>query len=398
MSAQVMTSPFPVSLRLGAVPANRPLPRSFDGAVAVIALQSHLASLITILGARSAYRSLTVCLLLLACSFAVPLGCILAARRNGGELTGPSFLTAAVTLLVLDVATMSNLYPERVGNQGTWAATVIGVTLLVLSPYRPPEEILALAIAHGATTAALLTMHSGSPALHPVSVLDVVTSGIWPAVAAAHYAAQYVLALRRRQEVVSAQVVAEARAMAAAVIRQDAAARMQRLRAEVLPLLSAVARGERAVDDPNVARLAATLSAELRRELVEARTGNWLLDADAGSTEAAPAGAGWPGVILLDPQGLIRRMFDGDLAALSAVLTALRRADTWLRVSVALSYADDPDGRRAHLTVVAQSPEGVSEVDPAVAAVSERLGCRAEVEPPNLCIVEGEVVLRPSPR
>ena len=76
MSAHVMASPFPLSLRLGTTPTNRPLPRSFDGAVAVIALQSHVASLITILGARSAYRSLPVCLLLLGCSLAVPLASV----------------------------------------------------------------------------------------------------------------------------------------------------------------------------------------------------------------------------------------------------------------------------------------------------------------------------------
>jgi hypothetical protein len=389
---------FGASLRFGAAGHSRPLPRSFDGAVAFIAVQSHLAALITITGSTSSYRSLPVCLMLLACSLAVPLGCILAARRNGGELTGTAFLTAALTVLVLDVAAMSNLHPDQVGGQATWAVTAIGVSLLVLSPYRPPAEILALAAAHGLLSAGLLSMHSGPTALRAFSVLDLATSGIWPAVFAAQYVTYYVLALRRRQEVVSAQVVAEARATAARVIRQDATARMQRLRAEVLPLLSAVARGERAVDDPNVARLAATLSAELRRELVEARTGSWLLDADSGGEQEVPAGRSWPGVIMLDPQRLVRRMLDGDLAALSAVLTAMRRARTWIRVSVALSYADDPAERTAHLTVVAQAPDGVSEVDPAVAAVSERLGCRAEVEPPNLCIVEGEVTLRPSPR
>jgi len=156
-----------------------------------------------------------------------------------------------------------------------------------------------------------------------------------------------------------------------------------------------VASGDRPVDDAHVARLAQTLSANLRRELVEARSGSWLLGADLASS-----GEG-PGAVLLDPQQLVRRMTETDLAALSAVLDQLRRTGSWSRLSVALSPSYQRGDRTAFLTVVAQAqPDApaLGEVDPGVTAMAERLRCRAVHEPPDLVIVEGRVALQDSTR
>lgn len=227
-----------------------------------------------------------------------------------------------------------------------------------------------------------------------------------PAAAAAGYVRFYVRAVRRRQAAVAEQSRAQARVAAAAAIREDSDRRMARLRTEVLPLLSDVAGGRRPVDDAEGAHLARRLSAELRRELVEARAGAWMLYGPV-VTLAGPSGEGdgngWPGVVLLDPERLVGRLHDRDRAGLSAVLAAIRAGGRWGRVSVALSAtyslddpapATGPDPGTAFVTIVALAVESLDAVDPAVAAAAARAGCLAGLEPPRTCVVDGTVTLR----
>jgi len=112
----------------------------------------------------------------------------------------------------------------------------------------------------------------------------------------------------------------------------------------------------------------------------------------------------WPGVGLLDPDLMVALLDRGDLAALSAVLAALRAVGGWAEVSVALSRAFRPgpsaellDGE-AFVTVVARALPGRGGVDPRVRAAAEQAGCTVAVELPGSCVIEGRLAARGAAR
>jgi hypothetical protein len=391
-----------------ALPADRPLPGVFDAIVVFLLVQAHLAALFTVLRFATDFRSLESTLTLLACSLAVPLACLGVTRaRGGGDLPLPAFVAAGVALLAVDVASAWLTYPHRIGAPSFWAATATGVTLLAISPYRPPRDVVALAVAHTAVIAALLAAHAGQPAVQPFAVIGALSAAFVPAVAGAAFVRYFVRAVRRRQHAVAEQTRAQSQVVAAAAITGDADHRLARLRTEVLPLLADVAAGRRPVDDPEAARLAQRLSAELRRELVEARSGAWLLQAPVPALDADEPGGSdqaWPGVVLLDPERLVGRLASHDRAALGAVLAELRAVDGWAEVSVALSTAylergsvGGVDGT-AFVTVVARGAGPRPEVDPRVAAAAARAGCTVGLEDPKTCVVEGRLAVQASAR
>jgi hypothetical protein len=401
--------------------AERPLPRSFDVIVVVLAVQSHLAALFTVLRFAADFRSLAGTLALLGCSLAVPLGCLAVTRvRGGGDLPLPAFVAAGVALLALDVASAVLTYPDRIGAPSFWATTAVGVTLLALSPFRPPRDIVLLAVVHTAVVAAVLAVNAGRPAVRPFTVLSSLAAAFVLAVASAEFVRYFVRAVRRRQDAVAEQARAQAQVLAAAAITEDAGRRLARLRTEVLPLLADVAAGRRPVDDPDGARLAQRLSADLRRELVEARSGAWLLEApvpllddvDAVGGRAAGGDESWPRVVLLDPERLVGRLAGPDRAALGGVLAALRAVGGWAAVSVALSTAyldltvedravEDravAEGGAAFVTVVARAVAARSHVDERVRAAASRAGCTVGLEVGGSCVVEGRLALAASAR
>jgi hypothetical protein len=255
--------------------------------------------------------------------------------------------------------------------------------------------------------------------VRPFAVIVDLSAAIIPAVAAAEFVRFYVRALLRRQDAVAEQARAQSRVAATAAIQEDSDRRVARLRTEVLPLLSDIAAGRRPVDDPAAATLAHRLSADLRRELVEARSGAWLLSAPvtAFAGPSSPDDDGWPGIVLLDPQVLVGRLDSRDRAALSAVLAAVRSVGGWSGVSVALSAAypvgdrpdrsavdgrtdrsADDDSEAAFVTLVAIGEHPLDDVDHRVAAAAERAGCTVSLEPPSACVVEGTLPLRRSVR
>lgn len=390
----------------GAAPKERPLPRSFDAVVVFILVQAHLVSVSVVLRYRSDYPSVGVGLALVGSALAVPLSCVAITWVRGGELPLPTFAAAGVLLLAVDVAVAATMRPSRVGAPSMWSAVAIGVTLLALCPYRPPRDIMILAGMHGGVIAAVLARAPGTPGVEPFLVVVHLSAALVPAASAAEYVHFYVRAVRQRQDAVGEQSRAQARAAASAAIRDDADRRMARLRTEVLPLLSDVAAGRRPVDDAEGACLATRLSAELRRELVEARAGAWLLSAPVaaltrpfGDGDEDGDGEGRPGVVLLDPDRLVGRLQDRDRAGLSAVLAALHATGRWSRVSIALSSAYPLDGSGsggtadAFVTIVAHGADPLVCVDPTVAAVAARAGCVAGLEPPRTCVIDGNVSL-----
>jgi hypothetical protein len=344
--------------------------------------------------------------------------------RGGGDLPLAAFASAGAALLLVDVAVAATVHDDRIGSIAYWSAVAIGVTLLAMCPYRPPRDLITLAVAHALVVTVVLVVHHDSPSVQPFAVLVDLSAAVIPAAAAAQFVRHYVRAVVRRQDAVAEQARAQSRVAAAAAVQEDSDRRLARLRTEVLPFLDDVAAGRRPVDDEAGAELAQRLSAQLRRELVEARSGAWLLAAPvaafagtsrAGSSEATDTrDDGWPGIVLLDPQRLVARLAGRDRAALSAVLAAVRSVGGWTSVSVALSvvYGEGEgaggeaagekgtggEATDAFVTVVALGERALDDVDARVAAAAERAGCVAAVEPPSACVVEGRLPLRPSAR
>jgi hypothetical protein len=287
---------------------------------------------------------------------------------------------------------------------------------------------MALAGAHAATVAVVLVLHRDQPTVAPFAVIVDLSAALVPAVAAAEFVRYFVRAAQDRADAAAEQASAQYQVLAAAAIADDADRRLARLRTEVLPLLEDVASGRRGVDDADGAATAARLSAELRRELVEARSGAWLLAAPTAALEApsAPLGTGassapgtgvpdgrdgvarghdgWPGIVLLDPERLVGRLGNGDRAALGAVLAALRAVGGWAEVSVALSRdyvgarPDDAVEGSAFVTVVARADRGHGDVDPRVRAATDRAGWTVSLEPAGSWVVEGRLPVRGSAR
>jgi len=115
------------------------------------------------------------------------------------------------------------------------------------------------------------------PGVGAFALLLVANAAATPALAAAQYLNLYVHAVQLREQAGADRRRIQTRLAAEEAIEEDAAGRLQALRAEVVPLLSGVADGTLAVDDPQVALLAHRLGDDLRRELTAARNGQWLL-------------------------------------------------------------------------------------------------------------------------
>jgi hypothetical protein len=387
--------------RLDFPSARRPLPQIFDRLVVIVAVQAQLFALIEIFQSRSAYRSVPACLILWLVSATVPLACVVAARRAGGVLSARAFLTASGLLFVVDVG-LPVLVPtaDRAG-PAMWNWGAVGVTLLTLAAFRPLRDVLIMAAGHTLIGVAATATAFGQPGAGAFSLLVVANAAATPALAVAQYLSRYIRAVRLREQAVGARREIETRNAASQAVRADAAARLGALQAEVIPLLTSVATGSATARDEQVARTARRLAGEIRRELVEARSGSWLLP-------AAPSAAGngadaWPGLGLLDPHRLLARLQDADRAALIVLVGALRRHSGWHRVSVALTPGDASQASIGELaagpspvtlTVVATgSPAAAAARDVDVIAAARRLRASVEVDSATVFVAEAGLPL-----
>jgi hypothetical protein len=388
----------------------RPLPRIFDRLVVILAVQAHLYAVVLIAQSLPDYRSVPVCLAVWALSSAVPLGCVVVARRAGGVLSTRAFLIAAGLLLVVDVALPTLVTPADRGGPAVWSWGTVGVTLLAFAAFRPARDVLVLAGGHSLVAVAATSMAFGQPGVGAFRLLLVANAAATPALAAAQYLNLYAGAVRLRERALTTRAEIETRNAVNRAVQDDAASRLQALQAEVIPLLAAVANGSAEADDQQVARTARRLAGDLRRELVEGRTGSWLLPASPSAASADGSGEHWPGIVLLDPHRLLARLRDGDRAALIALVDMLRIQAGWQRVSVALVPGDarirndddpaveSPYGpSSATLTVVATgSPAAAAARNADVIAAASRLGAAVEADSATMLIADARLAIDPS--
>ncbi len=378
-----MTPGVPLDMPAG----RRAFPRIFNRLVVILTVQAHLFGLVVIAQFARDYRGLAACLALWVVSLAVPLACLNVARRADGALPTAPFLTAIGTLLAVDLGLTAVVpVPDR-GGGAMWNWGVIGVTILGFAALRPARDVLLVAAGHSLIAVAVTATALHQPGVGVFSLLVVANAAATPALAAAQYLNLYGRAVQLREQAVAERRRTQTRRAADEAIEEDAAQRLRALRAEVVPLLAGVADGTVAVDDPDVAQLAHRLGAGLRRELVAARSGRWLL-----ASRAAPGASPGPSVDVLDPHRCLGRLRDTDRAALAALLGVLHRYSGWQRLSVALAPEDAL--ATAVITVVATgSRAGAAARDAAVVAAARQLDARLHLATSDVLVAETALAL-----
>ncbi|HET9969283.1 MAG TPA: hypothetical protein VFQ68_13695 [Streptosporangiaceae bacterium] len=364
----------------------RAFPQIFNRLVVILAVQAHLYALVVIAGSKASYRSLPACLALWVVSLAVPMTCLVLARRTRGALPTVPFLVASVLLVAVDLGlTAAVRLPDR-GTGAMWNWGVIGVTILGFAAFRPARDVLVVAGVHGLTAIVVTATAPEQAAAVAFAVLVAANAAVTPALAAARYLDLYIRAVGLREQAAADRRRIQTRHAAERAIEEDAAGRLRSLQAEAVPLLAGVANGTLATDDPQVAMLARRLGADLRRELMAARSSQWLLL--ASPAEAGPG----PSVELLDPHRLLGRLADSDRLALAALLSVLRGFADWQRLSVALAEA----GESAAVTVVATGPAAAPAAqDAAGGAAADRFGARLGREASDVLVAETNLMPGP---
>jgi hypothetical protein len=372
----------------------RRLPPEFDVLAVLLTAQAHLFNVIYLVNSTTIYRSVPAVTLLWCISLATPIAALLVARRHGGELSaGPFIAVGAVILVVVDVGMMALTEPTQWGQPGVWQWGAVGVSILALAPFRPPRDILILAGLHAGLAAVFLSVAALStvgahPTISGFRAVQDVSAALVPAFAAAAYVDLYGRALRLRDAASTQERRTRTEQAAARAVQEDSRRRLGDLGQATSRLLASVRDGA----DPRSAQVVAEarrLSAAVRSELVEVRSGTWLLhQPDDGMGVGA---ARWPGLIVLDPQHLLERLDTPDRTALAAVVGALRALDGWNRVSLAL-MPDSED--RADVVVVGIGPAVTRAVDDAaVAATLHTWGASMNRDDDEVVSVEATVQL-----
>jgi len=382
----------------------RAFPQIFNRLVVILTAQAHLFGLVVIVQFVRDYQWLPVCLALWVVSLVVPMACLVVARQSDGVLPTAPFLVAVGTLLAVDL-TLTAIVPlaDR-GGGAMWNWGVIGVTILGFAALRPARDVLLVAAVHSVIAVAVTATALHQPGVGAFSLLIVANAASTPALAAARYLNLYVKAVRLREQAVAERRRIQTRRAAEEAIEEDAARRLQALQAEVVPLLAAVVDGTVALDNPHVAMLAHRLGADLRRELVAARSGQWLLLASMAAPEETELTSPGPSVDLLDPHRCLSRLRDADRAALAALLGVLHRYSDWQRLSVALApesvLPGIPGGRpeeaptTATITVVATGSRArAAAQDVAVVAAARQLDASLHLETSNVLMAEKALAL-----
>jgi hypothetical protein len=369
----------------------RAFPQIFNRLVVILVVQAHLYALVVIVQSPASYRSLPACLALWAVSLAVPMTCLFIARRTRGALPTVPFLAASVLLVAVDLGlTAVARAPDR-GTGAMWNWGVIGVTILGFAAFRPARDVLLVAGAHGLTAIGVTATTPALPATVAFAVLVAANAAVTPALAAARYLDLYIRAVGLREQAAADRRRIQTRHAVEQAIEEDAAWRLRSLQAEAVPLLAGVADGTLAPDDPQVAALARRLGADLRRELVAARSSQWLLSVSWSGADPGPS------VDLLDPHRLLGRLADTDRVALAALLSVLRDFADWQRLSVALApeppEPPESDPASAVVTVVATGPDAATAArDAAVAAAARQLGARLGLEASDVLVAETNLI------
>jgi hypothetical protein len=383
----------------------RAFPQIFNRLVVILTIQAHLFALVLIVQSARAYQSLPACLALWMISLAVPMACLIVARRADGALPTVAFLGAAGVLIVIDLAVTALVrLPDR-GGGAMWNWGVIGVTILGFAALRPARDVLLVAAGHGLLAIAVTATALHYPGVGAFALLIVANAAVTPALAAAQYLNLYVQAVHLREQAVADRRQIHTRLAAEEAIEEDAAGRLQALRAEVIPLFTGIADGTLAVDDAHVALLAHRLGSDLRRELTAARSGQWLLPvsraAQRDTKDTSPA----PRVDLLDPHRLLSRLQDADRAGLAALLDVLHSFADWQRLSLAMAPEDNrpaaPGGSpsAATATVVATGSDAAAACrDAAVVAAARQLGAGLHLETSDVLVAETSRALSPPVR
>jgi hypothetical protein len=383
----------------------RAFPQIFNRLVVILTIQAHLFALVLIAQSARDYQSLPACLALWMISLAVPMACLIVARRTDGALPTGTFLAAAGVLILIDLAVTALVrLPDR-GGGAMWNWGVIGVTILGFATLRPARDVLLVAAGHGLLAVAVTATVLHYTGVGAFALLIVANAAVTPALAAAQYLNLYVQAVHLREQAVADRRRIHTRLTAEEAIEEDAAGRLQALRAEVIPLFSGIADGTLAVDDPHVALLAHRLGADLRRELTAARSGQWLLPVSRAAQRDTKGTSPAPRVDLLDPHRLLSRLQDADRAGLAALLDVLHSFAEWQRLSLALAPGDDrpaaPGGSpsAASATVVATGSGAAAACrDAAVVVAARQLGAGLHLETSDVLVAETSLALRPPVR
>jgi hypothetical protein len=386
----------------------RALPQIFNRLVVILTIQAHLFALVIIVQSAHDYQSLPACLALWVVSLAVPIACLVVARRADGALpTGP-FLAATGVLVLIDLAVTALVrLPDR-GGEAVWTWGVIGVTILGFAVLRPARDVLLVAAGHSLIAVAVTATVLHHPGVGAFALLLVANAAATPALAAAQYLNLYVQAVHLREQAVADRRRIQTRFAAEEAIEEDAAGRLQALRAEVVPLLSSVADGTLSVHDPQVALLAHRLGDGLRRELTAARNGQWLLPLSRAAQRDTKGTSPGPRVDLLDPNRLLCRLQDTDRAALAALLDVLHSFADWQRLSLALAPEDgrpaspggSPSAAPALTATVVATGSGAAAAcrDAAMAAAARQLGANLHLETSDVLVAETSLALSPPVR
>ena len=349
----------------------RAFPQIFNRLVVILAVQAHLYALVVIAGSGPATarcppawrcgRSRWPCRWPASSSPAGP----------DGALPAVPFLAASVLLVAVDLGLTAVVrLPDR-GGGAMWNWGVIGVTILGFAAFRPARDVLLVAGGHGLIAIGVTATAPGQAAAVAFAVLVAANAAVTPALAAARYLNLYIQAVRLREQAAADRRRIQTRHAAEQAIEEDAAWRLRSLQAEAVPLLAGVANGTLAVDDPQVAMLARRLGADLRRELMAARSSQWLLPVSwgRGGPRAERRTARSPSPPR--PPGRQRPRRAGRAAQRAA---RLRRLAAPLRRPGPEATASRP----AVVTVVATGPDAATAAqDAAVVAAARQLGATA---------------------
>jgi len=203
-----------------------------------------------------------------------------------------------------------------------WSSLVLGLLLLALSPYRPPRDILLLALASAALVAVITVVQlpyfsAGLPA--PVVVTIAVLPILALAVGGAAFSSAVLAYLTRWRRNATSASAEHADSLQEGITRAVQQGRVLILNQEVVPLFTElVERGSVAPGDGERAR---SVAAAIRHLMVAETQRSWL--DDALSEPGSPGNAGRP-TSVDDRTRLLERMDFEQRSALRAFVVALR--------------------------------------------------------------------------
>lgn len=360
--------------------------------VVLCGVLAHLYAAGLLLASVAAYRSAAAAGVAWAASAAIPLLVVARARRHGDVLGPAATFVVGAAVLLIDVAVLALAEPAARAGYANWAAGALGLVILGLAAYRPPRDILCLGALHfavtlvGGLTAVSASVH-GLPGVLLASI-----AAILPPLVAAQFLHLYAAALRTRQQAVAARARVEAASRAEEEVRREERERLARLRAQILPLVDAVAAEAPLPLDQARAAAAGELAAALRAELVANQATTWLTTAVGGSAVAAS-------VEVADGSRVAERLAEPVRAGLLATVARLGAVvGRGGRVVVAL--AEDgaggatcvltgsvPAGSAAVVTLAAAAAD-----DPSLQAAAAALGSEVAVED-GVVVVEATLPL-----